>query len=115
VAVLEGCTAEPLLKWLQRHPSAMILVRDRAGAYALAGRQGAPDALRVADRFHLMQNIGNALKTLLHSRPWRQPATAAPPEVSLASTATTTASAATQHASQPTPRKRAIWEAVQQR
>jgi transposase len=49
VAVLEGCTAEPLLKWLQRHPSAMILVRDRAGAYALAGRQGAPDALRVAD------------------------------------------------------------------
>jgi transposase len=53
VAVLEGRTAERLSKWLQGHPPVTILVRDRAGAYALAGRQAAPKALQVADRFHL--------------------------------------------------------------
>jgi hypothetical protein len=73
-----------------------------------------PDALQVADRFHLVQNVGNTLKTLLHSRRWRQPTTAAPPDASLASTATTTPSTAPQHIPQPTPRKRAVWEAVQQ-
>jgi transposase len=66
VAVLEGRTAEPLAKWLQAHPCVSILARDRADAYALAGRQAAPTALQVADRFHLVRNVGEALKTLLH-------------------------------------------------
>jgi len=115
VAVLEGRTAEPLLKWLHRHPSVMILVSDRAKAYALAGRHAAPDALQMADRFHLVQDVSDALKTLLRSRRWRQPTTAALPEVSLASMVTTTPSAPPQHAPQPTPRKRSVWEALQQR
>jgi transposase len=51
VAVLEGRTAEPLIQGLQTHPTVTILVRDRADAYALAGRQAVPDALQVADRF----------------------------------------------------------------
>lgn len=115
VAVLEGRTAEPLVTWWQRHPSVMILVRDRAGASALAGRQGAPDALQGADRFHFVQNVRDALNTRLHSRRWRQPATAAPPDVWLASTAPPTLFATPQHVPQPTPRKRAVWEAVPQR
>jgi transposase len=32
VAVLEGRTAEPLMKWLEDHPTVAVLVRDRAGA-----------------------------------------------------------------------------------
>jgi transposase len=108
VAVLEGRTAEPLVKWLQRHPSVMILVRDRAGAYALAGRQAAPDALQVADRFHLVRNVGDALKTLLHSRRWHPPMVGTwPPPVS--------ATESPGHIPQPTPRKHAVWEAVQER
>ncbi|MGH2524446.1 MAG: transposase, partial [Anaerolineales bacterium] len=71
VAVLEGRTAEPLNTWLQAHPGVTILARDRAEAYALAGRQAAPDALRVADRFHLVRNVSQALKGLLYSRRWR--------------------------------------------
>jgi transposase len=115
VAVLEGRTAEPLMKWLQVHPFVTILVRDRANAYALAGRQAVPDALQVADRFHLVQNVSDALKTLLHSRRWHQPTTAGQPsEASLASTTMPTPSADAPHGPQPTARKRAVWEAVQQ-
>ena len=63
----KGAPLELLTTWLQAHPTVAILVRDRADAYALAGRQAAPHVLQVADRFHLVRNVGEALKTLLHS------------------------------------------------
>jgi transposase len=113
VAVLEGRTAEPLMKWLQAHPSVTIFVHDRADAYALAGRQAVPDALQVADRFHLVRNVGDALKTLLHSRRWRPPTPAAPREGAPCG-ALANAAELLSKPPQPTPRKRAIWEAVQQ-
>jgi transposase len=108
VAVLEGRTAEPLTKWLQAHPTVAILVRDRADAYALAGRQAAPHALQVADRFPLVCHVGDALKTLLLSRRWHPPiaATLPPPP---------SATESPGHAPQPTPRTHAAWEAVQER
>lgn len=115
IAVLEGRTAEPLIKWLQAHPAIAVLVRDRADAYALAGRVAAPDALQVADRFHVARNVSAALTTLLHSRRWHQPGTGLPPEP-LAHTPvppTVSPADAPPQASQPTPRKRAVWEAVQ--
>jgi transposase len=116
IAVLEGRTAEPLTTWLQAHPTVAILVRDRAGAYAVAGRQAAPDALQVADRFHLIRNVSDALKTLLHAHRWREPAAMVPPVVSplVLSAPTVSSDAAPCKVPQPTPRKCAIWEAVQQ-
>ena len=47
-----------------------ILTRDRAEAYALEGRAGAPAAQQVADRFHLAHNVGEALRKLLRSQHW---------------------------------------------
>ena len=85
VDILEGKQAEPLTQWLRDHPGVDILTRDRAEAYALAGRTGAPAAQQVADRFHLVHNVGEALKKLLRSQRWivlepETVATRAPPD-----------------------------------
>ena len=61
IDLLKGREAEPLASWLRRHPGVAIVARDRAEAYAQGAREGAPDALQVADRFHLLQNATQAL------------------------------------------------------
>jgi hypothetical protein len=116
-ALRRGCTYATLLMDLARRHPVAILVRDRAEAYAVAGRQAAPHALQVADRFYLLRNVGDALKALLHSRRWQEPSSATPPDIGLVATSAPPSSAAEAagHAVQPTPRKRLVWEAVQER
>jgi transposase len=53
VALLPDRTAETLETWLKEHPGVEILSRDRSKTYKRGMSQGAPDAIQVADRFHL--------------------------------------------------------------
>lgn len=46
--------------WLSRHPTIGIVSRDRGGGYGEATARALPDAVQVADRWHLMENASAA-------------------------------------------------------
>jgi transposase len=65
VDLLPDRTSHTLQAWLREHPGVQIISRDRAGAYAEAADKAAPQAVQVADRWHLMKNAIDALERVL--------------------------------------------------
>ncbi|WP_245274596.1 ISL3 family transposase, partial [Methylobacterium sp. 285MFTsu5.1] len=61
--LLPGRACEPVRDWLAAHPGIAVVSRDRAGPYAEAARLGAPQAIQVADRWHLLANASEALRS----------------------------------------------------
>jgi len=50
---------------LKRHPGVKLISRDRAGEFARGARQGAPEALQTADRFHILRNLAETVERVL--------------------------------------------------
>lgn len=65
VDLLADSKADTVVAWLKAHPGVKIISRDRSSEFADAARRGAPQALQVADRFHLIKNLGDDLETAL--------------------------------------------------
>ena len=65
VDVLQDRTTAGTAEWLGQHPEVEIVSRDRCGLYAQAAREGASQARQVADRFHLLQNLREAIEAQL--------------------------------------------------
>jgi transposase/DNA-binding CsgD family transcriptional regulator len=110
IDILDSDQAEPVTAWLCRQPGIQMINRDRDQAYAAAARLARPEALQVADRFHLTQNVTAALKSLYKAHSWQLTATPPPDQPDPGEKQVTTPTVR-----QPTPAKQARWAEVHKR
>jgi transposase len=62
VDLLPDRQAETAAEWMRQQPDLAVISRDRGGEYASAAREGAPQAIQCADRFHIVvRRIGACL------------------------------------------------------
>lgn len=68
IDLLADREAQTVENWLKNRPEVTIVTRDRFSRYALGVTNGSPDAIQVADRWHLLKNMGDALQKLLERK-----------------------------------------------
>jgi len=67
IDILPSREGKDLKKWLSKYPDVKIVTRDRASSYASAINEVCPSAEQVADRFHLLMNLSDALNEYFKS------------------------------------------------
>ncbi|HSF34088.1 MAG TPA: ISL3 family transposase [Candidatus Tectomicrobia bacterium] len=65
VDLLPDRSAATVAAWLTEHPTIAVICRDRSDLYADGIRRGAPEAVQVVDRFHLVHNLRQVLEAVL--------------------------------------------------
>src|ERR1051326_7115535 len=65
VDLLPYRSAATATAWFQAHPEIDTVSRDRGTDYAAAATLGAPQAIQIADRWHLVKNLAESLDLLL--------------------------------------------------
>lgn len=65
VDLLPDRSAQTVATRLELHPGVEIVTRDRSTEYARGVSEGAPNAIQVADRWHLIGNLRDALERML--------------------------------------------------
>jgi transposase len=63
--VLPERNPESVQQWLESHPEVEYVSRDRGGTYVDGATWGAPQATQIADRWHLLANLGDAVEDFL--------------------------------------------------
>lgn len=87
VDMLDSRTVDAVVNWFTDHPGVKMVSRDRGNEYIKGVSQGAPEAEPIADRWHLLSNLREALVTVFEQKPAALSAAAQPPasaETSLA-------------------------------
>jgi transposase len=64
VDLLPDRDASTVKNWLYKHSGVEIVSRDRSSTFARAVSESAPNAQQVADRWHLMKNLREAIERL---------------------------------------------------
>ncbi len=65
VGLLADREAESVRRWLAAHPEVDVVSRDRGAMYIDGATLGAPQATQVADRWHILSNLGDAVEEFL--------------------------------------------------
>lgn len=67
IEILPSREGKDLKKWLMKYNDVKIVTRDRSSSYSAAIDEACPDAIQIADRFHLLMNLSNALDAYFKS------------------------------------------------